>query len=262
MNGEFVNELVHLLIRWAHVVAGVIWIGHLYFFNWVNAHFVKTLDAESKKKVVPELMPRALYFFRWGAVWTWISGMILLGYVYYMGQFMAEDPAKKGMAIMRASILVIVIPVIYDVLWRRVFKAREQLGVAVSTLLMAVTTWYLASFLPPRAAFIHLGAAFGTAMAMNVWMRIWPAQRKIIAAIKAGKAPDADLVATAGLRSKHNTYMSVPLLFTMVSNHSPLFFGFAPDGNQLGWVLLVVLVLVAWGCTKLIYNKSGKVTGF
>src|SRR5262249_23290681 len=98
---------------------------------------------------------------------------------------------------------------------------------------------------------IHLGAIFGTIMAGNVWMRIWPNQRKIIAATKAGTAPDAAIVSVAGLRSKHNTYMSVPLVFAMVSNHFPTIYGM--DGS---WILLAVLVLVGWGVTKLLYQKA------
>src|SRR5438105_5393254 len=84
MDGEFLKEVFHLLMRWIHVVAGVAWIGHLYFFNWVNSQVAKTYDADSKKKVVPELMPRALYWFRWGAAYTWITGVLLAGINYYM----------------------------------------------------------------------------------------------------------------------------------------------------------------------------------
>src|SRR5262245_30660485 len=72
------------LFRWIHVVAGITWIGHLYFFNWVNAHFAATMDGDTKKKVVPELMPRALYWFRWGAAFTWLTGLMLAGLVFYM----------------------------------------------------------------------------------------------------------------------------------------------------------------------------------
>src|SRR5262247_1731295 len=68
-----------------HVVAGITWIGHLYFFNWVNGHVAAVLDGETKKKVVPELMPRALFWFRWGAAFTWATGLLLAGLVYYMG---------------------------------------------------------------------------------------------------------------------------------------------------------------------------------
>src|SRR6476646_7652004 len=81
---ESVQSYSEFLFRWIHVVAGIAWIGHLYFFNFVNAQLAKTYDADSKKKVVPELMPRALYWFRWGAAYTWVSGLILAAFSYYM----------------------------------------------------------------------------------------------------------------------------------------------------------------------------------
>ena len=103
-----------------------------------------------------------------------------------------------------------------------------------------------------RAMYIHVGGLLGTIMAANVWMRIWPAQRKIIAGVKGtAPAPDASVVALAGLRSKHNTYMSMPLMFMMVSNHFPTLYG-----SDLNWVILMVLVAVGWGVTKLLYQKS------
>jgi uncharacterized membrane protein len=102
-----------------------------------------------------------------------------------------------------------------------------------------------------RSLFIHLGAFFGTIMAANVWMRIWPNQRKIIAAAKAGSPPPDGLPALAGLRSKHNTYMSVPLTFFMVSNHFPTVYG-----SELRWVIAAAFVAVGWGLTKLMFNKS------
>jgi len=88
-------------------------------------------------------------------------------------------------------------------------------------------------------------------MAMNVWMRIWPAQRKIIAAVKGGTAPDAAVASMAGLRSKHNTYMSVPLVFSMLSQHTSQFYG-----NDYGWLILLAIVAVGWGAVKLLYGKS------
>src|SRR5262247_4648784 len=87
---------IELVLRWIHVVAGITWIGHLYFFNWVNAQVAKTYDADSKKKVVPELMPRALYFFRWGAAWTWLTGVLLFGIVYAMGGALVDPDAPMG----------------------------------------------------------------------------------------------------------------------------------------------------------------------
>ena len=93
----FLQDHAKLTLRWGHVIAGVLWIGMLWFFNWVNSAFAPTMDAETKKKVVPELMPRALFWFRWGAAWTWILGALLLFLLYYMGPYTiagsADHPA-------------------------------------------------------------------------------------------------------------------------------------------------------------------------
>src|SRR2546421_10613431 len=93
------NEWLNLVFRWIHVLAGVMWIGHLYFFNFVNAQLAKTYDADSKKKVVPELMPRALYWFRWGAMYTFISGLLLASFQFWHPfKSMMVDQAHSGSA--------------------------------------------------------------------------------------------------------------------------------------------------------------------
>ena len=249
---ENVRSWMELFFRWIHVVAGVMWIGHLYFFNFVNGQVAKTYDADSKKKVVPELMPRALYWFRWGAAYTWITGILLLGLVYYMGGVLVPPGGMSVGAGTGAGLALLVVAwVIYDVLWKAMEK-QETAAVAISYVLVAAVTFGLSRVLTGRAVFIHVGAMFGTVMAANVWMRIWPAQRKLIAATKAGTAPDAALAARAGLRSKHNTYMSVPLIFAMVSNHYP-----AVYGSDFGWIILLVLIALGWAATKGLYTKSG-----
>ena len=110
-----------------------------------------------------------------------------------------------------------------------------------------------------RASNIHIGAMFGSIMAFNVWFRIWPAQQKIITAIKNGEAPDGDLVALAGLRSKHNTYLSLPLIWTMINAHTAVYDGKA--FNYEGGVLLIVIAL-GWHIIFQCYKKSAKVQGF
>jgi len=111
----------------------------------------------------------------------------------------------------------------------------------------------------PRELFIHVGALFGTAMAMNVWMRIWPAQRKIITAIKAGDAPEAGWGALAGLRSKHNTYMSVPLIYIMIAVHHDTQAQYFPPGDtDAGWLLLAAIIVVSWCVVYWIYKKAAK----
>jgi uncharacterized membrane protein len=141
---------------------------------------------------------------------------------------------------------------IYDVLWKQMAK-NEMAAAAVSFVLLAIVAFGLSRVLDGRSLFIAIGGLFGTIMAANVWMRIWPGQRKIIAGVKGtAPAPDASVPAVAGLRSKHNTYMSMPLMLFMVSNHFPSAYGNA----STNWIIALVFVLVGWGIAKFLYNKS------
>lgn len=248
------SEWLNILFRWSHVIAGVVWIGHLYFFNFVNAHLAKTYDADTKKKVVPELMPRALYFFRWGAAWTWITGALLLGLVYYMGGALleADSDMSVGMGTAIGLALLVVGFAVYDILWKSPLGKQPMAGTAVSLVILAAITWWMSTIFSGRAVYIHIGAMLGTIMAGNVWMRIWPAQRKIIAAIKGGTAPDPAVVALAGLRSRHNTFMSVPLLFFMVSNHYPTMYG-----SAYGWLCAMGTVVAGFLAAMWLYKQSG-----
>ena len=245
-----VNEILNLLFRWIHVIAGVMWIGHLWFFNFVNAQLVKTYDADSKKKVVPELMPRALYFFRWGAAYTWITGLLLLGVVYYMGGVMDSRVGSNGAAIGITFVSLLVGFAVYDVLAKQV--KDEMVAGGIGFVLVVLYALAMSRVVGGRAMVMHVGALFGTIMAANVWMRIWPAQRKIIGGIKGtSPAPDPSVGAMAGLRSKHNTYLAIPLLFTMVANHFPTVYG-----NEFAWAIVSVIVLAGFGIAKFLYVKS------
>lgn len=259
----FFAEHGQLTFRWIHLVAGVLWIGILYFFNWVNGAFAATLDAESKKKVVPELMPRALYWFRWGAAWTWITGVILMFLLYYMSgaNFFApgtENSGVKPTAMqwgMPFAILIIGF-IVYDQIFKNLPHTAGVIVwgvIAIGFAFLMNHTWEMSA----RAVYIHVAALFGTAMAANVWMRIWPAQQRIITAIKNGQAPEAADPAMAGLRSKHNTYMSVPLLLFMVGTGQTAFTGV--DNSEV-WV--AVTLAIGWISTFLIYKKVPGVKGF
>lgn len=252
MNPE-VNNVMQAVLRWGHIVAGILWIGHLYFFNFVNAHVAKALDGPTKKSVVPELMPRALYWFRWGAAWTWITGILLGGLIYYHGKVVFEDPSYGNPWLWLAIVLVILI--VGFLLYNIIMKAIKNVTVAsvICLALLAAVYWLLADVgkFSGRSLYLHVGVILGTIMALNVWMVIWPSQRKIIAAVAAGTAPDANLVALAGLRSRQNTYMSVPLLFTMISNHYPTMYGGQYRDVCLASVIALGFALVWW-----LYKKS------
>lgn len=249
------------IFRWVHVIAGITWIGLLYFFNWVNSAFAPTMDGDTKKKVIPQLMPRALYWFRWGAAWTWFTGVFLILLVFYHGGLVLDDPtADMGTAAWVLLAITFLGFLVYDLLWNSPLKENKPVAIGVSYLLVAgfvVAMKYWGGF-GYRAILIHTGAAFGTAMAFNVWFRIWPAQQKIITAIKNGQAPDAAAGALAGLRSKHNTYLSVPLVWAMINVHTTSF-AFGGPGGIIGWL---VIILVGWHVVFQIYKKAAKVPGF
>jgi uncharacterized membrane protein len=242
------------LFRWIHIVAGIIWIGHLYFFNFVNGPFATTMDPDTRKKVVPQLMPRALYWFRWGAAWTWVTGVLLVLLVFYHGR--EVFPGIRGFTV--PDIVMILVTflafAVYDPLWKSSLVKDARVGAAVSYVLVVVVVllyvdWAGFSY---RGYVIHTGAMFGTIMAANVWMRIWPNQRKIIAGVKGtGPAVDPSIPALAGLRSKHNTYMSFPLIFFMVSNHFSTVYG-----SDSAWVLAIAFLIVGWGIAKFCFNKA------
>jgi len=255
------------IFRWMHIFAGITWIGHLYFFNWVNGPFTAKLDGPAKKAVIPELMPRALYWFRWGAAYTWFTGVLLLGLVYYMGDQALAQGAGWGAGPIVMIAVTFLACFIYDAIWNSGLAANLRAGVITSFILLAIVVAlfvYFAHF-SYRGVLIHTGALFGTTMAFNVWFRIWPNQQKIIRAVKDGSPlpPTDPIVKVAGLRSRHNTYMSLPLLWAMIGQHTTFF-----AGGNLGipsdyyWVFWLIIIIIGWHIVFQCYKKAGKVQGF
>jgi uncharacterized membrane protein len=257
------NNWMQLVFRWGHVIAGVMWIGHLWFFNFVNGPFAGKLDAPTKKLVVPELMPRALFWFRWGAAWTWITGFLLLGLIYYQTKTVLFDQDHIGNPWLWLAVVLITL-IIGFVIYNLVLKKVKNVTVAsaINLALFAIVYGALAycGHYSGRALYIHAGGIFGTMMALNVWMVIWPYQQKIIKGVKGDQpAADAETVRQAGLRSRQNTYMSVPLIFFMISNHYPTVYGASPlvrDGS-LAAVIILGFLFVRW-----MYSKAAAVQGF
>jgi uncharacterized membrane protein len=258
------SDFIQALLRWAHIIAGIIWIGHLYFFNWVNGPFVATLDKETKQRVVPELMPRALFWFRWGAAWTWITGFFLLALVYYhpWREMMFEQGPNSGWSAGAGAMLALTFlsPIIYSPIASSGL-AKNGTAMFFTGVVLTGALFYAFVHLGGfgyRAAVIHVGATYGTLMAFNVWFKIWPAQQKIIPAIKSGQAPDAALAGMAGLRSKHNTYMSIPLVWAMINQHTAASFTsiIYPGAS------LILSVAIGWWVCSLFYKKGAAVKGF
>jgi uncharacterized membrane protein len=264
------SEWLNLLLRWFHVFAGILWIGQTWLFTWFEAHFE---PAPAREGAAPELwmvhsggfyrvekhetsqvLPRTLHWFRWEAALTWISGMGLLLLVYYAGGLLVDDRVADISVATAASIglaLLVVSWFVYDALCHTPL-GRSEVGLAVSGFaLILALTFGLTRVLSGRAAYMHVGAVLGTLMAANVWVRILPAQRRMIALVSGGGAPDPALGAQAKLRSKHNTFMVVPLVFIMLSSHFPTI----SYGHRHNWLMLGAFVLLGWGAAKVVRER-------
>ena len=260
-------EFIHPIFKWLHIIAGITWIGLLYFFNFINGHVAATMDPDSKRKVVPELMPRALYWFRWGAAWTWVTGLVLLYVIFWNGSLGMGDIGMmtgSNEVTMWTHIMLLIsflAVFLYDFMYTKFGSLNVRVLTIISFSLIGIIVYCMGHCgnFDYRAYNIHIGAMFGTMMAFNVWFRIWPAQQKIIKVIKEGQAPDGSDLALAGLRSKHNTYMSIPLIWTMINQHTTSFsniFGFHPG------VELMLMIAIGWHIAFQLYKRSAKVEGF
>lgn len=262
-------EWANLVLRWLHVIAGIMWIGTTYLFNWMERILAQSGTNKPnimgdlwmvhgggfylvEKQRWPEIMPKELHWFKWESMLTWVSGFLLLMIVFWLGApLVPYDSELSRWAAVGISLGVLVLGRVgYDLVWRSPLGKSEPLGAAVCWVLTVALAWYLGRFLSDRAVYLHIGAMFGTIMMTNVWMIILPNQTKMLDITKAGGTPDPELSERAGRCSKHNTYMSVPVIFTMISSHFPVTFG--AEGS---WLILGILILAGWGAAKLIRDK-------
>lgn len=266
-----IREWLNLGVRWFHVFAGIMWVGQTYYFTWLDAQFGKMeKHAAAVEGSVPmvwmvhsggfytvekqkslRVSASQVRWFRWEALMTWLAGIVLLVLLYYLGSGLIDPDVANisksaGIAIGLGTLVGGWL--VYDVAVRSPL-IRSQGAFAVFALVMtAAVSWGLMHVFSGRAAYIHMGAVFGTIMTWNVWSQILPAQRKMIAAAASGEQFDASLGAQAKLRSKHNTFMALPVVFLMLSNHYPV----ATYGNRYAWPVLVSLVVVGWVAAKVI----------
>lgn len=265
------NEWLNLLFRWTHVFAGIMWVGTTYYFTWLDARLTEEEKAIAstgasaqiwmvhsggfyvvEKRKVPDLASRTLHWFRWEAGITWLSGFALLILVYYLGGGALIDPdvydISVGWAVALGVAVIFASGFVYDVMMASPLARNEKAFAALAYVLIVAAAYGLTRVFSARAAYIHLGAIFGTIMAANVWMHILPAQRRMIAALNKGEKPDERLSARAKLRSKQNTFMAVPVVFIMISNHYPG----VTYGDRYNWLILSALVLAGWVAAKFI----------
>jgi len=248
-----------LLARWAHVVVGIAWIGASFYFIWLDNHLEKASEPQfagelyaihgggfyraQKYRLAPEKLPRTLHWFKWEAYWTWITGFALLVLVYYVNAevFLIDAevmPLSQGGAIGIGLASLVAGLAVYEGLCRSPLRNSDA-GLALAILaFFALVAWALAQVFSGRGAFIHFGAILGTIMAGNVAHIIIPGQRELVRAKQEGREPDAKYALAGKQRSVHNTYFTLPVIVTMISNHHAMTFGHAWN-----WLVLIAMAL-------------------
>ena len=259
-----IRELLDLIVRWVHMIAGIMWVGNSMLFNWLDRNLIVRKETEASKAGLegeiwmihsggfyevkkmpdlPEQLPGPLHWFWLQATITWISGFCLLILVYYMGgAAVTLDPAVSSITQTQAILIGLGLLVgawfFYDLFWRSPISKKGSWPVTFCFALLVIVIYFLSHTFSGRAAYLHVGAMLGTLMIGNVWTHIIPSQRQLVAAVKRGDKPDNALALRAKQRSIHNNYITFPVLFIMISNH----FSFA-YGHKWNWIILTVIIL-------------------
>ncbi|WP_044874886.1 urate hydroxylase PuuD [Pseudomonas sp. LFM046] len=255
------TEWLNLSIRWVHMITGIAWIGASFYFVWLenNLNRANPRDGLSgdlwaihgggiyhleKYKLAPPKMPENLHWFKWEAYFTWMSGVALLTVVFYLNPTLYL--IAPGVDIAPAAAVAIGIGslvagwFIYDFLCDSPLGKTPALLGLVLFVLVVGAAWGFTHVFSGRGSYIHVGALIGTIMVGNVFRIIMPAQRALVKAIEENRTPDPVLPAKGLLRSRHNNYFTLPVLFIMISNHFP-----STYGSQYNWLILAGIAVIA-----------------
>ena len=262
MDAAFVADWLNLAARWTHMITGIAWVGASFYFVWLDNHLHKPLDPADVDKgiggelwavhgggfytakkftVAPPVLPPVLHWFKWEAYTTLATGFFLLCLVYYYGAEIALiDPSVMSLSKPEAIAIGLAFLaggwLVYDALCRSALGEDEMALGGILFVFCTAAAWGLCSIFSGRGAFIHFGAMLGTIMALNVYFVIIPGQRELVKAKEEGRAPDPRHGFVGRQRSVHNTYFTLPVLFTMISNHYA-----GISGHPWNWVLLIML---------------------
>ena len=263
----YITDWLNLLTRWLHVIAGIVWIGSSFYFIALDNHLRPPKDKSEgeagiggetweihgggfynikKYLVAPRVLPETLYWFKWEAYTTWLSGFALMIVLYYLNAdtYLIDKSVadlSTGEAVAISIGLLGAAWLVYDVLCR-LLASRPFVLAAVLLGSITLAAWGIGHLFSGRAMYLQIGAMLGTIMVGNVFFVIIPAHWELVRAKQAGRDPDPAANARAKLRSVHNNYLTLPVVFTMLSNHFPFTYG-----HSYSWLILVVLLVVgAW----------------
>ena len=262
MNQDIFDWIL-LLVRWLHITVAVTWIGTSIFFMWLDRSFEFNKNSTQpghvgdlwmlhgggfyhveKLLMGPTKVPEHLHWFKWESYWTWMSGAILVALTYYSGEgTMLMDSSVSNITYYQALAISLFSLIgswfFYDFVWEREFtKTKPIIGHLLTLAWLVGMSYFLCHTLSGRAAYIHIGGMMGTWMTANVFMRIIPRQLKMVEAARKGEAVNQDWGKNAKNRSTHNTYLTLPVIFVMLSNHFPQTYG-----HEYNWLILLVISL-------------------
>jgi uncharacterized membrane protein len=271
----WLNDWAQLLFRWVHVLAAIAWIGHAFFFHSMEKALrkpeVEGVDPDvhgelwmvhgggffrmQKTRVLPPVFTGHLHWFKYEALLTWVSGFLLLVALYYLtgGIYMVDASIMDltpGQSVAIGLGSLVGGWLVYDFLWAGpIGKASPPAATALTVAMVAGIGVGLTFVLSGRAAFLHTGALLGTLMTANVWMRIIPGSKKMVAALEKGEEPDLRYGAVGHQRSMHNGYMHFPIVFLMISNHYPF-----TSNADYAWLVLLLMLGLGAAVRQLFYD--------
>ena len=257
----FFLDWLDLVVRWIHIIVGIAWIGTSFYFNWLDSRLDKEIidediDGElwsvhsggfyhiNKLKGPPKKFPKELHWFKWEAYTTWISGFALLVIVYYLNaESILIDKSVSQINIFTAIVISLCFLtgswLIYDFLCKSSLINKKILFSIVGLTIATIVSYALTKLYGSRAAYIHVGACLGTIMAANVFYVIIPSQKNMVDAALENREPDLKKGISAKTRSIHNNYLTLPVLFIMISSHFPFTYG-----HQYNWLILILISII------------------
>jgi uncharacterized membrane protein len=293
-------EWLNLALRWLHLITGIAWIGSSFYFVALDNHLKPPASGDAsgeswsvhgggfyhkqKYSVAPSQMPDELHWSKWEAYWTWISGFSLLALIYFFGaKTFLIDTSKANLTTMEASGIglgaLAVGWLFYDLLCRSPLgKSDRTIGI-LWFVFLGIAAYVLNSLFNPRGAYLLVGAMVGTVMVANVFFVIIPNQKKAVNQLIAGETPDPALGKAGKQRSLHNNYMTLPVLFIMISHHYPMTYGadrpwlvlallsamgiairhvfnLRHRGKEPGWTILTACILAVLAVSYVTHEKS------
>ena len=256
------EEWTELILRWFHVIAGIAWIGSSFYFIALDLSLKQNKNLPDKSHgeawqvhgggfyhlvkylVAPSKMPSELTWFKWEAYATWVSGFALLALVYYAGAELymidiVKYDLEKYEAVIISLLGVVFGWVIYDFVCRLSLKTNVYVLISSIFILITVMSWAYSEIFSYRGAFMQIGTVLGTIMVANVLMIIIPGQKKVVASLLANETPNPIHGTIAKQRSLHNNYLTLPVIFIMISNHYPLIYA-----TKYSWIIISIILII------------------